>query len=288
MLGCLSAGPGTGAAGAATLTDKKPSAQSIKSLKFGPMPPVLHNRLNPKEVAAMRPILIMLALISLSLQSQFAAAQMYGQGGPMNGPTPIGNRGPAAHEESLPSNPSPEKPDKAAAKAYASGMKALQKAHELEDTIAQSTDPEKKAKAEDKLGDTYGAALDQFTEALRNKGDLYDAWNEVGYVHLRLGAYRESIDDYDHALKLKPDLPVATANRALACLMADRLDDAKSAYMELFFHERPLADQLMVHMQDWVQQHRAQANGVRAADIEAFDKWVTERNGIAKTAAAGS
>jgi tetratricopeptide (TPR) repeat protein len=287
----LAASPArAGAQGTATPSDKKLSAQSIKSLKSGLMPAVLHNRSNTGEVATMRPILLILAFVALGMYGQLAQAQ-YGQG-PMSGPTPIGGGrgGPGGHsgpDETMPSNPSPEKPDKAAAKAYAAGMKALHKAHDLEDVIAQTTDPEKKSKAEDKLGDAYGAALDQFTEALRNKSDLYDAWNQVGYVHLRLGAYRESIDDYDHALQFKPDLPVATANRALACLMADRLDDAKSAYMELFFHQRPLADELMVHMQDWVQRHRVTASGVRAADIDAFDKWVTERTGIAKTAAAG-
>jgi tetratricopeptide (TPR) repeat protein len=239
----------------------------------------------------MRPILVILALVALTTYGQLAEAQ-YGQG-PMSGPSPMGGgrggpSGPPGPDVSMPSNPSPEKPDKAATKAYAAGMKALHKAQDLEDTIAHATDPEKKAKAQDKLEDSYGAALDQFTEALRNKSDLYDAWNQVGYVHLRLGAYRESIDDYDHALKLKPDLPVATANRALACLMTDRLDEAKAAYMELFYHERPLADELMVHMQDWVQRHRVAANGVRAAEIDAFDKWVTERNGIAKTAAASN
>ncbi len=205
------------------------------------------------------------------------------------GPSPMGRGGGGPPGgESIPSSPSPEKPDKAAAKAYASGMKDLNKARELEELISKSTDPDKKAKAQGKLEDTYGAALEQFTEVLRNKPDMYEAWNEVGLVHLRLGAYRESIDDYDHALKLKFDLPEAIANRGLACLMADRLDDAKAAYMDLFFHERPLADELMVHMQDWVQQHRTAANGVRPADIDSFDKWVTERSGIAKTAAAGN
>ncbi len=235
----------------------------------------------------MRPMLLVLAWVALTAYGPLAEAQ-YGQG-PMNGPSPIGGRGgPTGPDETIPSNPSPEKPDKAATKAYAAGMKALHKAHELEDTIAQSTDPEKKAKAQDKLEDTYGTALDQFTEVLRNKSDMYDAWNQVGYVHLRLGAYRESIDDYDHALKLKPDLPEATANRALACLMTDRLDETKAAYLELFYHQRPLADELMVHMQEWVQQHRVTANGVRPAEIDSFDKWVTERNGIAKTAAAAN
>ena len=35
---------------------------------------------------------------------------------------------------------------------------------------------------------------------------MVDAWNSVGYVHLRLGAYNESIDDYNHTLALKPEL----------------------------------------------------------------------------------
>jgi tetratricopeptide (TPR) repeat protein len=236
----------------------------------------------------MRPILVALSLLALGIQAQSAFAQGYPGGAPMSGPSPMGGRGVSGPpDESMPSSPSPEKPDKAAAKAYAAGLKTMNKAHDLEELISKTTDAEKKAKAEGKLEDAYGVALDQFTEVLRNKSDMYDAWSQVGYVHLRLGAYRESIDDYDHALKLKPDLPSAIANRALACLMTDRLDDAKSAYMDLYFHERPLANDLMVHMQDWVQRHRAAANGVRPADIDSFDKWVTERGGIAQTAAAG-
>ena len=237
----------------------------------------------------MHRIIAFIALLAIGTPAGVALAQGYpGGGGPM-GPTGIGgSAGRNPHEEELLSTPAVEKPDKAAAKAYAAGMKELNKAHALEDVIAKSPDAEKKAKAEDKLGDTYGAALDHFTEVLRNKSDMYDAWNEVGFVHLRLGAYRESIDDYNHALMLKPDLPAAVANRAQAYLMTDRLEEAKSAYMDLFFHERPLADDLLVHMQDWVQRHRAAANGVRPADLDSFDKWVTERGGIAKTAAAGT
>jgi tetratricopeptide (TPR) repeat protein len=240
----------------------------------------------------MRPILVSFAFLALGMHAQLASAQGYpGGGGPMGGgmggAMGRGGGGPPP-QETLPSNPSPEKPDKAAAKAYAAGMKAMNKAHDLLDVIAKSTDPEKRAKAQGKLEDTYGIALDQFTEVLRNKSDMYDAWNQVGYIHLQLGAYRESIDDYDHALKQKPDLPEATANRALACLAVDRLDDVESAYMELYYHQRPLADDLMVHMQDWVQRHRAASQGVRPAEIDAFDKFVTERSGIAKTAAAGN
>jgi tetratricopeptide (TPR) repeat protein len=234
----------------------------------------------------MRRIIAFIALLVIGMQAEVAFAQGYPGGGPMGAGSMGGRGGPPQSE--IPSTPMTEKPDKAALKAYAAGMKDLNKARELEQTIAKATDPEKKAKAEEKLGDTYGSALDHFTEVLRNKSDMYDAWNQVGYVHLRLGAYRESIDDYNHALGFKPDLPDAVANRALAYLMTDRLEEAKAAYMDLFFHQRPLADDLMVHMQDWVSSHRAAANGVRPADIDSFDKWVTERGGIAKTAAAGA
>lgn len=231
--------------------------------------------------AGIRPIVFGCLVGILASPCCLAGGQVYGGPSPVTG---AGGHGPP--QEEIPSAPLQEKPDKAANKAFKAGMKSLAKAHELEDFIASTQDADKKAKAMDKLGDTYGVALDQFTEVLRNKSDMYEAWSQVGYVHLRLGAYRESIDDYNHALTLKPDLQEAVAHRAAAYLATDRLDGVKAAYMDLFYHSRPLADELMVAMQAWVQSHRTAANGVRPADLDDFDKWLTERSGIAKTAAA--
>jgi tetratricopeptide (TPR) repeat protein len=224
-----------------------------------------------------------LALSIVDLTIATANAQGYGGAPPVTG---SGGRTSQAPEIS--SAPSEVKPDKAAAKAYAAGTKTMAKAHELEDAIAKAGDPDKKAKDMSKLEDTYGKALDQFTEVLRNKNDMYDAWNQIGYVHLRFGAYRESIDDYNHALALRPDLSEALQHRGEAYLGIDHLEEAKAAYMDLFFHARPLADQLMVTMQTWLTSHRTAANGMRVADIEAFDKWVQERDGIAKTTASAN
>lgn len=214
-------------------------------------------------------------------------APVRAQGYPGGGVPPItGSGGRTQQEPEMPSAPPEVKPEKAAAKAYTAGMKSMQKAHELEETIAKATDPDKKAKALSKLEDTYGNALEQFTEVLRNKNDMYDAWNKIGFIHLHFAAYRESIDDYNHALALKPDLLEAIQHRGEAFMGTDRLDEAKAAYMDLFFHARPLADQMMVTMQAWLQSHRTSANGMRATDIDAFDKWLQEREGIAKTTAA--
>ena len=216
---------------------------------------------------------------------KFASADA--QGGYPGGPGGVGGR-PTQQQTEIPSAPIEVKPDKAAAKAYANGLKSMTKAHELEDSIAKATDPDKKAKAQSKLEDMYGRALEQFTEVLRNKNGMYDAWNQIGYVHLRFGAYRESIDDYNHGLALKPDVLEAIRYRAEAYLGIDHLDEAKAAYMDLFFHDRSLADQLMLSMQTWLQRHQVAANGVRATDIEAFDKWVQDRDAIAKSTASTS
>ena len=181
-----------------------------------------------------------------------------------------------------------EKSDATARKIYAAGVKSMNRAHEYEEAAAKAATPDKKAKALDHVGDEYGRALDQFTEALSNKGDMVEAWNDVGYVHLRLGAFSESIDDYNHALALKSDLMDAIKHRGEAYLAVDRLDDAKSAYMDLFNHARPLADQLMVSMRKWLVDHRTAANGMRPAVIDSFEKWLQERDGLANQAAPGA
>jgi tetratricopeptide (TPR) repeat protein len=179
-----------------------------------------------------------------------------------------------------------EKPDAAARKAYKDAMKYLDKARQYEASAAAAGNPDKKAKEREKMEDAYSRALDAFTEALSNKGDMVEAWNNVGYVHLRLEAYRESIDDYNHALALKPDLEDAIEHRAEAYLAIDRIDDVKAPYMELYNHDPALAAQLMTAMQKWFADHQADAKGMRPADIDAFGKWLSERDGIAKQAAS--
>jgi tetratricopeptide (TPR) repeat protein len=229
--------------------------------------------------------LVVLAWLGGGAQMALAGGQGYpGGGGQMPGGRPGMGGGGIQPGGEMPSTPAADKPDAAAKKAFNAGVKSLNRAREFEDVAAKATNPDKKAGALDKVSDAYGRALDQFTEALRNQGDMSEAWNHVGYIHLRLGAFGESIDDYNHTLALKPDLLEAVEHRAEAYLEVDRLDDAKAAYMNLFNHARPLADQLMVSMRKWLEGHRAAANGMRATDIDAFDKWLQERDGIAKSA----
>jgi tetratricopeptide (TPR) repeat protein len=214
------------------------------------------------------------AALCLGLGSAPVLAQMGGQMPGGAGQRPGGGQMSQPETDVAPA--ATEKPDIAAKKAFNAGLKSYNKAKEL----AAAGNLEK-------ASDNYSRALDQFTEALSNKGDMYEAWKYVGFVHLNLGAYRESVDDFNHAFVIKADADMETVEgRAEAYLGVDRLDDAKSAYMDLFNHQRDRADQLMAAMQKWLIGHRANADGMRSADLDAFDKWLQERDGIAKQTAS--
>jgi tetratricopeptide (TPR) repeat protein len=205
-----------------------------------------------------------------------------GQGQPNGRPTTSMGQ----PEEPMSTSSSGEKPEVAAKKAFTAAMKALNKAKEFEAMAAAAPNADKKAKALEKMGDDYNKALDLFTEALSNKGDMVEAWDNVGYVHLRLGAYAEAVDDYNHVLALKPDLLEAVAHRAEANLALDRLGDVKVAYVELFTHAPNLADQLLQAMHKWLADHRDDTRGMRPADVAAFDTWLQERDTVAQQSAA--
>ncbi len=236
----------------------------------------------------MRRILIccLMSLAWFGGDMHMALGQGYPGGGMPGGRPGMGGAGVGQPGDEAPSAPPADKPDAAARKAYAAGVKSVKKAREYEEAAAKATKPDKKDEELGKANDAYGKALDQFTEALSNKGDMVDAWNGAAYVHFRLGAFNESIDDYNHTLALKPELFEAIEHRGEACMAVDRLEDAQAAYMDLFNHNRPLADQLMLVMQKWLDSHRAAAGGMSAADIDSFGKWLQERDGIAKQTAS--
>ena len=240
----------------------------------------------------MRRILICCLVLLAWLGADMGTVQAQGYpGGGMGGGMGGGRPGMGQSVDpggDTPGTTSTEKPDAAAKKAFKAGLKSMSRAHELEEAAAKATNPGKKADELDKVGDAYNRALDQFTEALSNKGDMVEAWNYVGYIHLRFGAFGESVDDYNHALALKSDLLEAVEGRGEAYMGVDRLEEAQAAYMDLFNHDRPLADQLMVVMQKWLESHRVAANGMRASAIDAFDKWLQEHEGIAKQTASAA
>jgi tetratricopeptide (TPR) repeat protein len=180
----------------------------------------------------------------------------------------------------------PQTPEELAKAAYNSGVRSVKNAKGYEDDVAKATKDEKKAKAGEKARKAYTKALAQFNEAVQQQPDMYQAWNYLGFAHRHLGDYDAALVAYAKALQLKPDYAEAIEYRGEAYLGLNQLDAAKEAYMALFRDARPLADQLMAAMQQWLTARRGDAKGVATEDLDAFSKWVDERSQVAQQTAS--
>ena len=180
----------------------------------------------------------------------------------------------------------PKTPEQQARDDYNSGVRSVEKADELEADAARQADPNKKAKILGKAQQAYKIAMRKMGMVTDLQPSNYQAWNYLGYTNRKLGQYDAALAAYDRALKLKPDYAEAIEYRGHAYLGLNRLGEAKEAYLALFAGNRKLAATLLAAMQNWVGEHRGDAEGVDGPTLESFASWVSERSTIASQTAA--
>jgi tetratricopeptide (TPR) repeat protein len=61
-----------------------------------------------------------------------------------------------------------------------------------------------------------GAAISDFSVAIRLDSDLVQAWYDRGTVLANMGRFESAIADFTEAIRLKPDFAFAYCNRGLA------------------------------------------------------------------------
>jgi len=176
-------------------------------------------------------------------------------------------------------------PEEMAKSAYNEGVRAVKQAKKYEEDLAAAND-DKKEKVAERVRKQYDKARGYFATAASKQATMHEAWNYVGYTSRKLGDYDKALAAYGEALRLKPDYAEAIEYRGEAYVWLNRLEDAKQAYMDLFKDQRQMANELMVVMEQWVKERRANAAGVSAADIDTFAKWVSERGTIAQQTAS--
>lgn len=174
-------------------------------------------------------------------------------------------------------------PEERAVEAYKSGDDHRVKGKKLEDeaTTKKGADVEKTlAKAKNE----YQKSLKDFSNAAKLNPKLAPAYNGLGYAYRKTGDYAKALEMYDQAIELaKPQIfPEAMEYRAEAYLALNRIDDARQAYLDLFGADRKQADILMAAMRGWVAARHTDPAGVSPDALAAFEKWIGERDGIAK------
>jgi tetratricopeptide (TPR) repeat protein len=170
-----------------------------------------------------------------------------------------------------------------AVEAYKSGDDHRVKGKKLEEDAAskKGSDAEKtlaKSRSE------FEKSLKDFKNAAKLNPKLAPAYNGMGYAYRKTGDYAKALEMYDQAIELaKPQVfPEAIEYRAEAYLGLNRIDDARQSYLDLFGIDRKQADILMAAMKSWVAARQADPAGVPPDALAAFEKWIGERDGIAK------
>lgn len=177
-------------------------------------------------------------------------------------------------------------PEERAAQKYNAGLKQQEKADGLFKDAEAATDPKKKSKTESQARKAYEKARSDFEGAIKINARDFQAHGALGYVQRRLGDYDASLKAYDKALELKPGYTPAVEYRAEAFLGLNKIEEAKSAYMELFTADRLRADMLAAAMQKWVDGRRKDPAGVEPAALDGFAKWLEQRKEIASQTSA--
>jgi tetratricopeptide (TPR) repeat protein len=172
-------------------------------------------------------------------------------------------------------------PEQEAVRAYNDGMEYADKADKLGKEAAAEADVAMKEKLSKKSLGKYADAADKFVEATKKNPKLFQAWGSLGYAYRKGGKYTEALSAYDKALELQPGYTPAIEYRAEAYLELDRLDDVQQAYMILFQHDRPRADELDDAIQKWLEKRKGSPGTLDQATFDRFSAWAAERHQLA-------
>ena len=182
----------------------------------------------------------------------------------------------------------PRDPHEQAVAYYNSGERQLEKATKANADLKANNDSAKADGLKSRLNKSLENAAADFNRAIKVEDKMYQAYSELGFCLRKLGRFDESLQAYDKALAIQPLWSPAIEYRAEAYLGLNRIDDAKTGYTALFDGDRVRADILFDAMKAWVAEHRANANGVDAAQLDAFAKWVDTRSAIHSQTAAST
>ena len=179
--------------------------------------------------------------------------------------------------------PPPQKlsPELEAVRAYNDGMEYTARADKLVTEAAAEPDAGKREKLTKKSLGKYADAADKFVEATKKNSKLFQAWGSLGYAYRKGGKYTDALTAYDKALELEPGYTPAIEYRAEAYLELDRLDDVKQAYMILFQHDRPRANELDAAIQKWLEKRKGSPGTLDQATFDSFSAWAAERHQLA-------
>ena len=160
---------------------------------------------------------------------------------------------------------------------YAEGSRNLTQARKLRKRIAETDDPEKRAKLEEKMEATYGSAAKSFTEAIGFAPKMSEAYAGLGETLRDWGRLDQSLEVYAAAVRRFPDDLENFEGWAETLMELNMLGNATSAYTSYVDSNPDRAAILLEVMEDWLKRRRADPGELRPEDVERLAGWLQQQ-----------
>ena len=160
---------------------------------------------------------------------------------------------------------------------YAAGSRNLTQARKLRKRIAETDDPEKRAKLEEKMEATYGSAAKSFTEAIGFAPKMSEAYAGLGETLRDWGRLDQSLEVYAAAVRRFPDDLENFEGWAETLMELNMLGNATSAYTSYVDSNPDRAAILLEVMEDWLKRRRADPGELRPEDVERLAGWLQQQ-----------
>ncbi|MEE8368020.1 MAG: tetratricopeptide repeat protein [Thermoanaerobaculia bacterium] len=173
-------------------------------------------------------------------------------------------------------------PEQKAVADYNRGLRYRNKAWKLEKKAGSVTGKDK-VKLDSKLEGQFKKAVHAFEQAVAAQPNFYEAHGSLGYALRRQGEYAAALESYNRALSLNPNYPEAIEYRAEAYLGLNRPQDAQTEYSRLLILSPDHASELLGAINSWVEDRRANNQGLDPEILTGVASWAQERQQVART-----
>lgn len=165
----------------------------------------------------------------------------------------------------------------AARMQYSAGLRELKRAKKLLDKAATLTDPDDKAKTEEKAQGALEDANKAFREALSYNDGIIEAYAGLGTALRLQGKTEEALQVHAMALRRAPDDLENFSGWTQALLGLNLLGNATNAYAD-YAHTNPArAEILMSAIESWLADKKTDPGEIDPADVQRLADWVARQ-----------
>lgn len=158
------------------------------------------------------------------------------------------------------------------------GLRELSQAQKLEKKAAETTDPEKREKAENKVIKAAERADQAFREALGFNANLTAAYAGLGAALRLQGKPEEALQVYALALRRSPDDLENFQGWSETLLELDMLGNATSAYTKYSQSSPERAKIMMAEIKKWLAEKQARPGELDPQDVQRLASWVEQQS----------